>query len=49
MEAALTKIAAYGGFVDFTLALVPATIIWGMQLDIRQKVNLCLLLGLGAL
>ncbi|PSN71464.1 hypothetical protein BS50DRAFT_618472 [Corynespora cassiicola Philippines] len=39
--------AAYNVFVDGILAVIPATILWSLQMPIKQKICLCILLGLG--
>ena len=45
----LTGLLAYGTYMDFLLAVIPVTIVRGMQMCIRQKCGLCLLLSLGVL
>lgn len=34
-------------FVDFVLAFLPVTLIWKLQLDVKKKVGLAILLGCG--
>ena len=47
MEAAWIKVAAYDAFVGFSWALIPGTIIWGLQMSMGQ--NHVSFFGLGAL
>lgn len=35
-------------FVDFVLAVMPVTLIWKLQLDLKKKIGLAILLGCGA-
>jgi hypothetical protein len=39
--------SAWNCFVDFVLALMPCTIIWGLKMSTRKKISLGALLGLG--
>ncbi|KAI9674002.1 MAG: hypothetical protein M1822_009579 [Bathelium mastoideum] len=41
--------SAYGAFLDFLLVLMPVTIVWNLQLSLKRKSALCILLGLGVL
>ena len=43
----LTVNAAYGTYMDFALALLPITIIKGLNMSFKNKTALCALLGLG--
>ena len=45
----LTCGAAYGTFLDFALALLPITIVYNLKLNLRKRIGLCILLGLGVL
>jgi hypothetical protein len=36
-------------FVDFVLAFMPLTLIWGLKLDLKKKIGLAILLCCGAL
>ena len=40
---------AFNIFVDALLAVLPSSIIWTLNLPIRKRVELCILLGLGLL
>lgn len=40
-------ILGYSAFSDYFLALIPATFIWSLQMNLQKKVSLCILLGLG--
>ncbi|KAI4245225.1 MAG: hypothetical protein L6R40_002582 [Gallowayella cf. fulva] len=40
-------IAGYFAFLDFALAIMPASIVWKLQMEVRKKLALCALLGLG--
>jgi hypothetical protein len=35
--------------VDFYLAILPATLVWGLKVDLRKKLALCALLGCGSM
>jgi hypothetical protein len=41
--------AAMHALVDFYLAILPATLVWGLKVDLRKKLALCALLGCGAI
>jgi hypothetical protein len=43
----LTRISVLGCILDFALALIPATVIWGLQKSRNDKIMLSVLLGLG--
>jgi hypothetical protein len=45
----LTLCVGYNILVDVVLALLPSTLIWKLQIDLRKRLNLCALLGLGLL
>jgi hypothetical protein len=34
---------------DVVLALLPATIFWNLNMGLKKRINLCVLLGLGML
>ncbi|CAD6588649.1 MAG: hypothetical protein ASARMPREDX12_003397 [Alectoria sarmentosa] len=40
-------IASYWAFLDFALAFIPVDIVWKLQLSLRKKLLLTLLLGMG--
>lgn len=40
---------AYSSFTDFILALFPITVLWDLQMKIRVKVSLAIIMGLGIL
>ncbi|KAI4281031.1 MAG: hypothetical protein L6R38_003979 [Xanthoria sp. 2 TBL-2021] len=40
-------IASYFAWLDFVLAIVPASIVWKLQMAMRKKLALCALLGMG--
>ncbi|MCJ1388703.1 hypothetical protein MMC18_001552 [Xylographa bjoerkii] len=40
-------VASYTAFHDFCLALLPITIVWGLQMARQKKIAICLFLGLG--
>lgn len=42
-------IAAYSAFCDFVLALYPILILWELQMALRVKIGLCVLMALGVL
>lgn len=48
-ESYLTSKSAYWAAVDFTLAILPITFIWKLQLTLRKRIALCCILGLGVL
>ena len=35
--------------MDFALAILPVSIVWNLKMNIKRKVGLCILLGLGIL
>lgn len=39
----------YFAWLDFVLAIVPASIVWKLQMAMRKKLALCALLGMGVL
>ena len=39
----------YLAFMDLSLALLPVTIIWNLQMTVKKKAGLGLILGLGVL
>ena len=41
--------AGWNAFIDFTLALLPISIVWNLKLKANKKIGLCVLLGLGVL
>jgi hypothetical protein len=41
--------AAVHALVDFYLAVIPVTLVWGLQTDLRKKIGLCALLGCGSM
>lgn len=41
--------AAMHALVDFYLAILPATLVWGLKVDVRKKLALCALLGCGSI
>ncbi|KAL8782145.1 MAG: hypothetical protein Q9213_005649 [Squamulea squamosa] len=41
------SVAAYFAWLDFALAILPASIVWKLQMEIRKKLALCVLLGMG--
>jgi hypothetical protein len=41
--------AATHAAVDFYLAILPATLVWGLKVDFRKKLALCALLGCGSM
>ena len=43
----LIRAEAYSGFVDFFLAVFPATQFWSLQMPLRRKIILSIMLGLG--
>lgn len=45
----LTFSSGFSGFADLSLALLPITIIWNLQLSLRRRISICLLLGFGVL
>ena len=42
-------LAGYLAFLDLTLALLPITIMWNLQLSLKKKVGICAIMGLGVL
>ncbi|MCJ1268754.1 hypothetical protein MMC22_008642 [Lobaria immixta] len=40
---------SFASFMDFTLALLPITIIWRLHMAVQKRIGLCILLGLGIL
>ena len=42
-------IAGWNAFFDISLALMPITIIWHLQIKVAKKLVLCAVLGLGVL
>ncbi|KAL8883168.1 MAG: hypothetical protein Q9192_007396 [Flavoplaca navasiana] len=42
-------IASYFAWLDFVLAILPAGIVWKLQMALRKKLALCALLGMGVL
>ena len=45
----LTSSQGYWALVDFLLATLPITFLWRLKLDLKQRVLLSVLLGLGIL
>lgn len=45
----LTFIKAYSAFTDIFLAIVPITAFWKLQMKLKTKIGLCLLMGMTAL
>jgi len=41
--------AAMHAAVDFYLAILPMTLVWGLKVDFRRKLALCALLGCGSM
>ncbi|ORY18572.1 hypothetical protein BCR34DRAFT_596160 [Clohesyomyces aquaticus] len=41
--------AAIHALMDFFLALIPITLVWGLKTDIKKRIALCTLLGCGSL
>lgn len=41
--------AAYSAFTDLLLAIVPAAAFWKLQLQLKTKIGLCILMGMTAL
>jgi hypothetical protein len=41
--------ASMHALVDFFLALLPITLVWGLKTDLRKRIALCVLLGCGSL
>ncbi|KAL2754398.1 hypothetical protein ACRALDRAFT_2108129 [Sodiomyces alcalophilus JCM 7366] len=39
--------SSFSAFLDFYLAVYPATVLWGLRLPIRKKLALCVSLGMG--
>ncbi|MCJ1249123.1 hypothetical protein MMC30_006346 [Trapelia coarctata] len=42
-------LTAYSAFIDFSLALIPVTILWSLKVSPKKKLGLSLLLSLGVL
>ncbi|KAF2201389.1 hypothetical protein GQ43DRAFT_440644 [Delitschia confertaspora ATCC 74209] len=42
-------ISSYSAFLDVLLALLPISMMWNLKLDVKKKVAICILLGLGIL
>ncbi|KAL8906492.1 MAG: hypothetical protein Q9171_006253 [Xanthocarpia ochracea] len=40
-------VASYFAWLDFVLAIIPVSIVWKLQMDVKKKLALCALLGLG--
>jgi hypothetical protein len=50
MRLAVTNIIlAVGAVVDLTLAFFPASIFWKLQMKLKTKISLSILMGLGVL
>lgn len=43
------RFTAYSVFLDFFLALLPISIVYNLQMSLKKKISLCILLGLGCL
>jgi hypothetical protein len=41
--------AALGAITDATLAILPFFFLWNMNMDLRTKMSVCTLLGLGVM
>lgn len=41
--------AAVHSLIDFYLALLPVTLVWGLQTSLRKRIALCALLGCGSM
>ena len=39
----------WNAFMDFALAILPVSIVGNLKMDMKRKVGLCILLGLGIL
>ena len=43
----LKSATVYFAFLDFALALYPITVFWTLQMSLKKKIGVCLLLSLG--
>lgn len=46
---ALIGESGYWAFLDFALAAIPIDIVWKLQIDLRKKIMISCLLGMGVL
>ena len=45
----LIQVAGWLAFLDLTLALLPITIMWNLQLSLKRKFGISTVMGLGVL
>ncbi len=48
-SAGLSHGLGWNALIDVSLAFIPITIVGGLKLDVRKRIELCILMGLGIL